>query len=105
MRCDIAAYAPRIDPERRTTERGRRKAERLLAKGTDRCDTCRNGRFFAEDSSPTSRLLADYAACAVSWRVVRDGRSVAEGWKAGQTRENEDLLTVRELLDTDPENR
>lgn len=102
--CDIGAYESRFDPGRRTTERGRRKAELLLAQG-ERCDTCRQCEFFAEDGALTSRVFANYAECRVSGRVVRDERSVAEGWKAGRTRENEDLLTVRELLDTDPENR
>lgn len=82
VRCDVGAYEPRIDPDRRTTARGRRKAERMLTGGANRCDTCRHCRFFAEDGSSTTRLLADYAVCAVSKRVVKDERGVDEGRKA-----------------------
>lgn len=81
VQCDVGAYKPRVDPGRRTTERGRRKAMRQLAEGADRCHTCRHCRFFAEDGSPTSRLLADYAVCAVSERVVKDERGIDESQK------------------------
>ncbi len=74
--CTNQAWHPRINVSQRTTDRGRRRAERRLHEGDHQCHTCTRARFWTEEDYPTDRLGADYATCSVDHHIIADERGI-----------------------------